>query len=82
MLVAWTAERIVGLAPESGKLLWEYPWLSGGPNVDPCVSPVKNGNQLFFTSVPDLVPLLKPMKQCIAGVFRTVIPQHLGGIPH
>lgn len=51
VLVAWTAERIVGLAPESGALYWEYPWKSEGPNIDPCVTPAAHDNHLFFTSV-------------------------------
>jgi len=51
VLVAWTADRIVGLAPESGQLYWEYPWKSAGPNIDPCVTPAWHKNELFFTSV-------------------------------
>jgi outer membrane protein assembly factor BamB len=51
VLVAWTADRIVGLSPESGALYWEFPWKSEGPNIDPCVTPALQGNQLFFTSV-------------------------------
>jgi outer membrane protein assembly factor BamB len=28
-IVFLTAERLIGVAPEDGKLLWEFPWLSG-----------------------------------------------------
>ena len=51
VMVAWTADRIVGIAPESGKLYWEYPWAAPGPNIDPCITPAVHKDQLFLTSV-------------------------------
>ena len=31
-ILALTARRLVGLAPENGKLLWEFPWRTGNNN--------------------------------------------------
>ena len=52
VLVCWTGQRLVGLDPHQGDLLWEHPlppskWIRG------CASPVVEGNRLlisgFFT---------------------------------
>jgi outer membrane protein assembly factor BamB len=71
VLVAWTADRIVGVAPESGKLYWEFAWKSEGPNIDPCVSPARHGNHLFFTSVYGgaLMLALKPDELAVEKVW-------------
>ena len=51
VMVCWTAERVVGLDPKSGKLYWEYPWPSKGTNIDGITTPVVHNGNLFITSV-------------------------------
>lgn len=52
VLVCWTAERIVGLDPKSGKLVWEQPFpaIEGMP-IDGVGTPVRNGDQMLVSSV-------------------------------
>ncbi|MEE8467006.1 MAG: PQQ-binding-like beta-propeller repeat protein [Planctomycetota bacterium] len=48
VLVCWTGDRVVGLVPNSGKLLWEHPM---PPKQMPLgiASPVLEGDTLFFS---------------------------------
>ena len=49
VLVCWTAERVVGLDPASGKLHWEYPFPSRQV-VIAVATPVVHNDLLFMTS--------------------------------
>ena len=47
-IIAFTAERLVGLNPEDGKLLWEYPWETAfRANI---ATPVVAGDTVFISS--------------------------------
>lgn len=50
VLVCWTADRIAGLDPSTGKVYWEQPFPCT-QNVDPCMAPVIQGDKLFASSV-------------------------------
>lgn len=50
VLVCWTADRLVGLDPKTGKLFWEYPFPSR-QTVDAVATPVVAGDRLFVSSV-------------------------------
>jgi outer membrane protein assembly factor BamB len=50
VLICWTAERLVGLDPQTGRLYWEYPWPSLA-NIDGITTPAVSGDRLFVTSV-------------------------------
>ncbi len=49
MLVVRSWERIVGLAPESGEILWQHAAVARGMRRD-CASPVIAGNLVFVTN--------------------------------
>jgi len=58
VLVCWTADRVVGLDPQSGKLHWEQPfprkmWPIG------IATPVLSGERLFITSAIDGALMLR-----------------------
>lgn len=50
VLVCWTAERVAGLDPATGKLYWEAPFKCKTV-VDPVVTPVVDGDLMFVSSV-------------------------------
>jgi outer membrane protein assembly factor BamB len=58
ILVAWTAERIVGLNPADGKLIWEQPFPCK-QNVDPCMAPEVKGDRLFVSAVYEGAMMLR-----------------------
>ncbi|MCC2669624.1 MAG: hypothetical protein K0Q72_2095, partial [Armatimonadetes bacterium] len=65
VLVAWTADRVVGLEPTTGKLHWEAPfkrlrWPIG------VATPVLNGERLFVTSAIDGSLMLRVPKDRLA----------------
>lgn len=51
VLVYWTADRVVGLNPGSGRLLWEVAHPSIGMNVDGIATPAVSGDRLLVVSV-------------------------------
>lgn len=55
VLVCWTAERIVGLDPNSGRLYWQYPFAS----IQSVTTPVIHKNFLFVSSFFEGSLLLK-----------------------
>jgi outer membrane protein assembly factor BamB len=71
VLVCWTAERLVGLDPLSGKLYWEQPYLPGriGQNI---ATPVCQNGYLFVSSFFDgsLLVKLGPGKLAVKEVWR------------
>jgi outer membrane protein assembly factor BamB len=52
VLVGWTAERVVGLDPEAGTLLWEFAF-PAHETVIAIATPVFHNDHLFFTSFYD-----------------------------
>lgn len=71
VLVCWTAERIVGLDPATGKLYWEFPWPSL-QNIDGITTPVIYKDRLFLSSVYEgaLMLRLNPDKPAIQKVWE------------
>ena len=71
VLVCWTAERIVGLAPETGELYWQHEFMPGriSQNV---ASPVFCNNYLLVSSFFDGSLLLKlnPDKLAVEEIWR------------
>jgi outer membrane protein assembly factor BamB len=71
VLICWTAERVVSLNPQNGKLYWQYPYQPGriGQNI---ASPVFKNNYLFVSSFFDGSLLLKvnPDKLTVEKVWR------------
>jgi len=71
VLVCWTAERVVGLDPATGRLYWEYPYQPGriGQNI---ATPVFHNNYLFVSSFFDGSLLLKidPDRLAVEEVWR------------
>jgi outer membrane protein assembly factor BamB len=61
VLVAWTAERLVGLNPKDGKVYWSHP-IECKQNVDPCMSPEVKGDKLFVSAVYEGAVMLKLKK--------------------
>ena len=49
VLICWTAERVVGLDPATGRLYWEHPHPSAALP-DAIISPVVSGEKLFVSS--------------------------------
>lgn len=47
-VLVFAAKRLVGLAPETGRELWSYPWRTGYDNNN--ADPVVTGNMVFITS--------------------------------
>jgi outer membrane protein assembly factor BamB len=70
VLVCWTADRLVGLDPQSGKLYWEHPWPSE-QNVDGITTPTPYKDNLFITSVYEgsLMLRLKQDKPAVEKVW-------------
>ena len=71
VLVCWTAERLVGLAPLSGKLYWQHPYLP--ERIDQNIAtPVFQNGYLFVSSFFDgsLLVKLDPGKLAIKEVWR------------
>jgi outer membrane protein assembly factor BamB len=58
VLVAWTGERVAGLNPQDGKLLWEAPF-PAGQIVDGVSTPAVDGDRLFVSSVYEGSLMLK-----------------------
>ena len=58
VLVCWTAQRIVGLDPSTGRLCWEHPFASGRISQN-IATPVFENNHLFVSSFFDGSLLLK-----------------------
>ncbi len=58
ILICWTADRLVGLDPASGKLVWEHP-VPSLMNVDGVMTPVIEGDRLFLSSVYEGSALLR-----------------------
>ena len=71
VLVCWTAERIVGLAPETGELYWQHEFTPGRTSQN-IASPVFSNNYLFVSSFFDGSLLLKlnPDKLAVEEVWR------------
>ena len=71
VLVCWTAERIVGLAPETGELYWQHEFTPGRTSQN-IASPVVSNNYLFVSSFFDGSLLLKlnPDKLAVEEVWR------------
>src|SRR5262249_8019344 len=71
VLVVWTADRLVGLDPATGKLYWEYPWPSKGTNVDGCTTPAVHKDRLLVASVYQgaLMLRLSPDKLAVEKVW-------------
>jgi outer membrane protein assembly factor BamB len=71
VLVCWTAERLVGLDPASGKLYWQHPYNPGrtGQNI---ATPVFRNGYLFVSSFFDGSLLLKldARKLAVREVWR------------
>jgi len=71
VLVCWTAERVVGLAPLTGKLYWQHPFPPAriGQNI---ATPVFQNNYLFVSSFFDGSLLLKidPDKLAVEKVWQ------------
>jgi len=55
VLVCWTAERVVGLNPDSGLLYWDYPF----PSIQAVATPVVHENSLFVSGFFDGSLLLR-----------------------
>ena len=49
VLVCWTAERLVGLDPQTGKLYWEQPFPARGAPIGIITTPVVHKDWLFVT---------------------------------
>jgi outer membrane protein assembly factor BamB len=71
VLVCWTAERIVGLAPETGELYWKHEFTLGRISQN-IASPVFSNNFLFVSSFFDGSLLLKlnPDKPAVEELWR------------
>lgn len=52
VLVCWSGDRVLGVAPASGKLLWEHPFKASRMPLG-VASPVRHGDTLFFTGFYD-----------------------------
>ena len=78
VLVCMTGDRIVGVAPKTGKLLWEYPF---APKNMPLgvPSPVLYEDQLFFSTFYDGSLLLKldPEKLAVERVWQRCGPNEI-----
>lgn len=53
VMVLWTADRIVGLAPQSGKLLWQYPFPHTKMPLGLATPVLVDGDKLFITGFYD-----------------------------
>ena len=71
VLVCWTAERIVGLAPATGELYWQHEY-NPGRIYQNIASPVYSNNYLFVSSFFDGSLLLKlnPDKLAVEEIWR------------
>ena len=71
VLICWTAERIVGLAPETGELYWQHRFTPGRINQN-IASPVFSDDYLFVSSFFDGSLLLKlnPDKLAVEELWR------------
>lgn len=58
VVVCWSGDRVLGVAPESGKLLWEYPYPASRMPLG-VASPVLHGDKLFLTGFYDGCVLLQ-----------------------
>ena len=58
VMVHWTGDRVLGLAPESGDVLWEYPFKSKRMPLG-VASPVMHEGRLFLTGFYDGCLLLR-----------------------
>jgi outer membrane protein assembly factor BamB len=65
VLVCWTAERLAGLDPMTGKLHWEYPFPSK-MNIDQVVMPVVSGDLLYVSAVYEGSLMLRLAKDRLA----------------
>ncbi len=57
VLVCWSGDRVLGVAPKSGELLWEYPLKAKNMPLG-VASPVLHDGKLFFTGFYDGCALL------------------------
>jgi outer membrane protein assembly factor BamB len=71
VLVCWTAERLVGLASETGELYWQHEFTPGRISQN-IASPVFSNNHLFVSSFFDgsLLLKLEPDKLAVEEVWR------------
>lgn len=65
VLVCWTADRVLGLDPQTGKLHWEAPFTRARWPIG-VASPVQEGELLFVTSAIDGSLMLRAPKDRLA----------------
>lgn len=65
VLICWTALRIVGLDPQTGKVYWEQPF-EAVANIDGITTPVIHKDWLFFASVYEGSLMLRLQKDQLA----------------
>ncbi|MCP3916742.1 MAG: PQQ-binding-like beta-propeller repeat protein [bacterium] len=58
VVVCWTGDRILGVAPKTGKLLWEHPFAASKMPLG-VATPVMHGDELFVTGFYDGCVLLR-----------------------
>ncbi len=58
VLVCWSGDRVVGVAPQDGQLLWEYPLKAKNMPLA-CATPLVHGDRLFLTAFYDGCALLR-----------------------
>lgn len=71
VLVCWSGDRVVGVAPRTGELYWEYPLKAKNMPLA-CATPLLHGEQLFLTAFYDgcAVLALDQNKTAIDEVWR------------
>jgi outer membrane protein assembly factor BamB len=65
VMVCWTAERVVGLDPATGKLHWQYPF-PAGQIVIAIATPVVEKDRIFFASFYDGALMLRLLPDRLA----------------
>lgn len=52
VMVCWSGDRVLGVAPETGSLVWEYPLKAKNMPLA-CATPLLHGDKLFLTAFYD-----------------------------
>jgi len=73
VVICWTGDSVAGLEPQTGKVLWRYPWKPRNMPIG-VATPVVEGDRVFFTSFYDgsLMLRLLPDKTEVEKVWQIV----------
>jgi outer membrane protein assembly factor BamB len=73
VVICWTGDSVAGLAPQTGAVLWRYPWKPRNMPIG-VATPVVEKDRVFFTSFYDgsLMLRLLPDKTAVEKVWQIV----------